>query len=810
MAMSLATANPQRKGLTIRVRGLVQGVGFRPTVWRLARDCGISGEVWNDAAGVMVLAWGGESDLELFLRRLGDEPPPLARIDALEWSWSTAVPTDGDFRIVPSRHGEAHTGIVPDAATCPVCLGETADAANRRYRYPFTNCTHCGPRLSIVRAVPYDRPNTSMAEFAMCPACEAEYRNPQDRRFHAQPIACAVCGPHAWLERIDDGIFTPINCTDRDPVTLAAIRLDHGAIVAIKGLGGFHLACDARNEAAVARLRTRKRRPAKPFALMARDLEVVRRYCTVSHAEEAELASVAAPIVILRASGRKHVAAAVAPQQTTLGFMLPSTPLHHMLLGDFERPLVMTSGNLSEAPQCTDNEGARRALSGVADYGLFHDRGIDNRLDDSVVRIMAGEARVLRRARGYAPAPMTLPKGFERTPPLLAMGAELKNTFTVVKDRQAVVSQHVGNLEDAETFDDYCKALSLYKKLFDHAPEAYAIDMHPDYLSSKLGRQWAAELGRPLEAVQHHHAHIASCLAENDVGLDTPPVLGIALDGLGFGSDGALWGGEFLSADYRGFERLASFPAVAMPGGAKAARQPWRNSFAHIDAAIGWQRCRQRHSSLDFIRYLEAKPLATVQAMMRNGINSPKSSSCGRLFDAAAAAMGICRDEQSYEGQAAIELEALVDDAALAFARGYPIAIGLVSAGPASPRLPTFDLAPLWQAILEDLEHQTPKPVMAARFHKGIANAIVVMARRLFQTRPGRMARIVALSGGSFQNRLLLEETVRGLTDLDATVLTHRRIPANDGGLSLGQAVIAAARSIEAQDAQRGKVMTCA
>lgn len=808
MSVPAAIADPVPTGRAIRVRGLVQGVGFRPTVWRLARDCGISGEVWNDADGVMVRAWGGEVDLDRFLRRLQNEPPPLARIDTVEWTPSSDRPIDRDFRIVASRDGEMHTGIVPDAATCPACLSETADPADRRHRYPFTNCTHCGPRLSIVRAVPYDRSNTSMAAFALCAQCEGEYRNPADRRFHAQPIACPVCGPHVWLERVDNGAFGRVDC--EDAIALAVARLNRGAIVAVKGLGGFHLACDACDEAAVARLRARKRREAKPFALMARDVDVVRRFCDLSAAEEAEIKSTAAPVVILRASGRSQVAGAVAPRQATLGFMLPYTPLHHLLLADFERPLVMTSGNLSEAPQCTDNDGARRALSAIADYGLFHDRAIENRLDDSVVRVMAGTVRVLRRARGHAPAPMTLPAGFERTPPLLAMGGMLKNTFTVVKDRQAVVSQHIGDLDDAETFEDYGKALALYQRLFDHRPEALAVDLHPDYLSAKLARDWSADRACPTEAVQHHHAHIASCLAENGVALDAPPVLGVALDGLGFGTDGALWGGEFLGADYRGFERLGGFPAVAMPGGALAARQPWRNAFAHIDAAVGWERCRERYPRLDFVRHLETKPLATLRAMMRKEINSPKSSSCGRLFDAVAAVIGICREEQSYEGQAATELEALVDDAALARSSGYPVAIRAVSPDPAVPALPTFDLGPLWQAILEDLEQGTQKPVMSARFHRGIADAIVAMVRRLFVTAQGRIARMVALSGGSFQNRVLLEETIKGLEMVNVTVLTHRRIPANDGGLSLGQAAVAAARSIERQDAQRGKELPCA
>ena len=797
-------------GQAIRVRGLVQGVGFRPTVWRLATECGLAGEVWNDAEGVMIRAWGEPDAIERFMRRVEDEAPPLARIDAIEEVPLEDGPLDATFHIVPSRGGVVQTGVVPDAATCASCLAEILEPRNRRHRYPFTNCTHCGPRLSILREVPYDRANTSMSEFALCRDCREEYDAPDDRRFHAQPTACPECGPHVWLESFSHNCRVSIEVGSVDDVEAASTLLKRGSIVAIKGLGGFHLACDACNGETVARMRARKRRHAKPFALMALSIDVVRRYCAVSAEEAALLRSTAAPIVILAATGPQRVAEAVAPGQATLGFMLPYTPLHHLLLNDFDRPLVMTSGNISEEPQCTDNDEARTKLAAIADYGLFHDRAIVNRVDDSVVRVVDCEGRSLRRARGYAPAPLTLPKGFKRAPPVLALGGELKNTFCLIKEGQAILSQHMGDLEDASTFADYRRAISLYGDLFDFKPGALTVDLHPEYLSSKLGRDWAARNSLRIEEVQHHHAHIASCLAENGVPLATKPILGVALDGLGAGPDGTLWGGEFLLADYTRFERLGCFPPVAMPGGALAVRQPWRNTYVHLATAIGWEQLRQEYAQLDLIRFLVAKPLATLQAMMNRGINSPLSSSCGRLFDAVAAAIGICREEVSYEGQAAIELEACVDESALAEEAGYPITVEMAQHGAGTRPLPTLKFCTMWQALLADLVRGSPAGVMAACFHLGLARAVVEMVLLLFEREGERLTRSVALTGGSFQNRLLLERVSRSLAGEGLTVLTHTRVPANDGGLSLGQAAIAAARSIRAEQGLTREDMTCA
>jgi hydrogenase maturation protein HypF len=803
-------------GAAVRVRGLVQGVGFRPAVWRLARECGLAGEVANDAQGVLIRAWGSRSALARFVARLQAEAPPLARIDAVECAPLAGAGPSGEFRIVASHAGAVHTGVVPDAAVCPQCVADTFDPANRRYRYPFTNCTHCGPRLSIVRAIPYDRINTSMASFVMCPHCQAEYDDPADRRFHAQPNACPACGPHVALERAG-GRVAAAEMPAHDEIGLACQLLLQGEIVAIRGLGGFHLACDACNAQAVARLRARKRRYHKPFALMARDLDVIRRYCTVTAADEAALTSAAAPIVVMTADGPERVAEVVAPGQRSLGFMLSYTPLHHWLMRRMTRPIVLTSGNRSEEPQCIDNDEARAKLSPIADYLLTHDRAIVNRADDSVVRIMDGQTRILRRARGYAPAPIRLPAGFERAPELLALGGELKNTFCLVKDGQAILSQHMGDLEVAATFADYRKNLRLYRELFELLPQRIVVDQHPEYLSTKLGRDWAAREDLSLIEVQHHHAHVASCMAENGVPLNAALVLGVALDGLGYGADGALWGGEFLLSSYTGFERLAGFRPVAMPGGAQAVREPWRNTYAHIVAAMGWADYLRNYGELALTRFLKAKPLAVLNAMLANDVNSPAASSCGRLFDAVASAIGVCRERVGYEGQAAVELEAMIDDQAIDTAGEvysfrikscFPLCRGRSGWGANGEHglatqypLVTLDCAPMWRALLDDLARAEAVGVMAARFHLGLARAIIELVYAL-KTRttpidPASAFDTVALTGGVFQNKTLFEQVASGLRAKGFKVISHRQVPANDGGLSLGQAAVAAARLLK-------------
>jgi hydrogenase maturation protein HypF len=803
----------QACGAAIRVRGIVQGVGFRPLVWRLASRFELRGEVSNDSEGVLIRAWGEPKSLDALIRALRDECPPLARIDAIERRPLDTPPdtVPSAFRIVASRRDDPNTAVSPDAAACPECLAEVADPKDRRYRYPLTNCTHCGPRFSILKAIPYDRANTSMAMFKLCPECLAEYRSPADRRFHAQPNACPCCGPRVRIERLDGGPLDAAGPAPIDAVAAASRLLLDGCIIAVKGIGGYHLACDATNSASVERLRRAKQRYAKPFALMARDLEVLRRYVDCGPQEAALLQSSAAPIVLLRAkrmseqprsgktgsdggaSAAPAITAAVAPAQSQLGFMLPYTPLHRLLLDPIDRPIVLTSGNRSDEPQCIDDAEVGVHLGPMADYVLWHDRAIVNRVDDSVARPMAGRPRLLRRSRGYAPAPLPLPPGFAEDFDLLAMGGELKNTFCLVKGGQAILSQHMGDLENAAAFADYEKNLALYERLFAHRPRAIAVDAHPEYLSGKLGRRRARDLGLPLLEVFHHHAHIAACLAENRHGLADGEVLGVALDGLGLGPEGGLWGGEFLRADYRRCERVASFKPVAMLGGALAMREPWRNTYAHLMAALGWEVLKADYGSLELVDFLDRKPGDTLDAMLAKGINAPPASSCGRLFDAVAAAVGLCREQALYEGQAALELEAVVDPAAVLEEDQAPASYPFAIAEGKETGLPIIEPLPMWRALLGDLAAQTPRGVMAARFHLGLARAIVDMVCRCSEAQGKRVMSTVALSGGVFQNRVLFEQVDRHLRAEGYRVLSHARVPANDGGLSLGQAMIALA-----------------
>jgi hydrogenase maturation protein HypF len=633
-----------------------------------------------------------------------------------------------------------------------------------------------------------------MADFPMCASCAREYQQPADRRFHAQPIACPTCGPSIWLEQTETGASSAHLRTSA-ALDTAIELLKRGAAVAIRGLGGFHLACDATNPEAVQRLRQRKHRYGKPFALMAGDLETIRRYCYVTATEADLLQSPEAPIVLLLANGYEKLPEGIAPGLNTVGFMLPYTPLHLLITRPLDRPLVMTSGNISDEPQVTSLDVARTGLRGIADAMLMHDREIANRIDDSVVRIMAGKPSLLRRARGYAPSAVRLPPGFEDAPDLLAFGGELKATFCVLKDGAAILSQHQGDLEDISTFEDYQKNLQLYSRIYDHQPRLLVADMHPEYLSNKLAKQRAAADELPLLEVQHHHAHIASCMVENGVALDAPPVLGIALDGLGFGEDGMIWGGEFLLADYRSYRRIATFKPVAMLGGVQAIREPWRNTYAHLIAGPGWAQFVERFSELELYRYLITKPLPTIDRMLETGLNVPLASSCGRLFDAVAAALGLCADQALFEGQGAMELEALAEswprssaEAPYTFEIAEHAAFGLLY----------LESSPMWRALLKDLARQTPVALIAARFHYGLAQAIRDMVARIRDTSvAGASLNTIALSGGCFQNKLLLEELVRLLEADGLSCLIHAKVPTNDGGLALGQAAIAAARQIK-------------
>lgn len=775
----------------IRLHGLVQGVGMRPAVWRLARRLGLRGAVWNDGEGVGIEVAGEPADVESFVDLLLREAPPLARIDAVRRERLEPPFDAAGFSILASRPpaGAAPAGVMPDVATCADCLSEIRDPAARRYRYPFTNCTACGPRLSIVQAIPYDRANTTMRAFELCARCRAEYEDPADRRFHAQPIACPACGPRVTLVQASGATLAWPDGA-RDPVDAAALLLGHGRIVAIQGLGGFQLACDARDADAVRRLRAGKRRGHKPFAVMVRDLAQARALALLGPDDEQLLAGPAAPILLVPRRAGHGLAEEVAPGVATLGLMLPNTPLHHLLMDALDGPIVLTSGNLSDEPQAIADEDARSRLGGVADAFLRHDRPIARRVDDSVVRRVAGAPRVLRRARGHAPAPLPLPPGLDVEAPVLALGGDLKNSFCLLRRGDALLAHHVGDLHDARTQADGRAAIDQYLDLFRCAPALAVVDRHPDYRSSALGRALAAERGWAVREVQHHHAHAASCLAENGWPVSAGPALAIVLDGLGLGDDGTLWGGEFLLADYRCARRMAAFTAVPLPGGEQAVRQPWRNTWAHLRAAPGWPAVLAEHGTLELVRFLQSQPLELLGRAVARGVNSPAASSCGRLFDAVAGACGVCRDTAHYEGQAAVELEALVDEATWREtddAAGYPFALR------GAEGLPRLDPMPLWRALLQDLEAAVPSRVVAARFHRGLAIALTRMVELLLAAGVPAAAPLV-LSGGVFHNRLLLEDLLPRLARFGRPVLTHRAVPAGDGGLALGQAVIAAAQ----------------
>ncbi len=764
----------------IRIRGLVQGVGLRPTVWRLAQEGGIVGAVRNDGDGVLIHAQASRAALDQFCARLWAECPPLARLETLERSADPAPQPARTFVISASTATALTTGIVPDAAPCAACCADIRDPANRRYRYAFTNCTHCGPRFSIVAQIPYDRANTSMAAFPLCAACAAEYADPADRRFHAQPTACPVCGPQLWLVTATG---QRLEHSAADVIAATSDLLAAGQIIALKGNGGFHLACDAHNAAAVATLRQRKRRPEQPLALMARDLAVIQRYCWVTAAESAALTSAAAPIVLLRQrADAPPLPPLVAPQQSTLGMMLPSSPLHHLLLTEWTRPLVMTSGNRSGEPPCTDNAEAQRQLADIADALLLHDRAIVNRVDDSVLREAAGATRVLRRARGFAPAPLRLADEFAELPPVLAFGGEMKSTCCLLRDGQAVLSAHLGDLGSVRVAQELAQQLTRLPELWRCQPQRYAVDLHPDYHASQLGRDWGAQKSVPVIAVQHHHAHLAAVLAEHGWTSAAGAVLGIVLDGLGYGADGTLWGGEFLVGNYQHYQRVAHFKPVALPGGAMAIREPWRNLVAQLESA-GWDALHSRHADLPLLRELaQRQPLALVRQLLARGVNAPLSSSAGRLFDAVAAALGAGA-RMSYEGQAAQMLEQLATGAITTAGAGYPLA--LVTTATAT----VLDAAPLWEMLLADMAHGVASEQIAARFHVGLSNTISMLAQQMAQQ---QRLETVALAGGVWQNRLLMECVTQQLKKSGLRVLIPRQVPTNDGGLALGQACIAA------------------
>ncbi|MEM1022937.1 MAG: carbamoyltransferase HypF [Myxococcota bacterium] len=771
----------------IRIRGTVQGVGFRPTVAKHARRRELSGFVRNDAEGVLIGVRGEHEELDRFIEELLDGLPPLAKVEAVEREAADDLAFGSGFHIESSAGGEALTDLPADAAACPACLAEVLDPLSRRYRYPFTTCTHCGPRFSIATRIPLDRESTTMADFEMCAECRAEYEDEDDRRYHAQPIACHGCGPKARLERADGRAFSVERFTMMDAVDAVGTLLQRGEIVAVKGLGGWHLCCDATSEEAVAELRRRKRRFGKPLAMMARDLDVIRRFARVRPEEEKALSSSVAPIVILEGFEKgEQVAPSVVPDGGGLGFMLPYTPLHHLILRRVKQPIVCTSGNLSHEPQCIGDQEAKERLSAIADWFLFHDRPIRNRVDDSVVRHAAGELRVVRRARGLSPASTRLPLAVDEG--LWAAGADLKSAFCMAQGKRAIVSPHLGDLDEVRTLDAFEQTRSLMSALFEHAPKAVAVDMHPEYRSRQIGRDWAEAEGADVIEVQHHHAHIAAVMAEHDVEAGTEPVLGIALDGLGWGPQGELWGGEFLYCNYVDFRQTGTFKPVPLIGGDVAARQPWRNLYAQLRAEQSWGELDVHFGGLPVLDRLSARRSPMLESAMEK---APRTSSCGRLFDAVAAALDLHAEAISFEGQAAMALEASITsddlDAALKEER-YPIGIPSLDND-----LPYLEFLGMWRGILGDLCTGISRSRIAARFHVALSDALVRMTSLLRQ-REGGVLRRVVLGGGCFQNRILLETTESGLRAAGFDVLSPVRFPAHDGGLALGQAAVASAK----------------
>jgi hydrogenase maturation protein HypF len=751
--------------LKVTVRGAVQGVGFRPFVYRLAHEARLNGWVLNSGSGVFVEVEGARTALQRFLLRLERERPPRASIQGLESAFLDAVGYAG-FEIRESDGLGAKTAfIAPDSATCVDCLREMLNPMDRRHHYPFTNCTNCGPRFTIIEALPYDRPNTSMRGFAMCPDCAREYHDPADRRFHAQPNACPRCGPQ--LEWWDATQGKSLARGD-EALRAAAAAIREAKIVALKGVGGFQLLVDARDATAVARLRARKRREAKPFALMYPGLDRVRADCRVSEAEERLLLSPEAPIVLLDCLGTapgagSQIVDAVAPGSPTFGVMLPSSPLHHLLMRELGFPVVATSGNLTDEPICIDNHEARARLAGIADAFLVHDRPIVRHMDDSVVRVVRGREMMLRRARGYAPLPIHLPE--DQGPAILAVGAHLKNSVALRVGAEVFLSQHIGDLESGPAFAAFRQVAADLPRLYEAPPAIVARDLHPEYLSSTF----AAECGAPVHPVQHHYAHVLACLAENKI---AAPVLGVAWDGTGYGPDGTIWGGEFLLVGKSGYERFAHLRQFRLPGGEAAIRQPRRTALGLLFELDG--DADKKFPAAAPVQEFSGAELALLRRMLVQRINAPLTSSAGRLFDAVASLLGL-RQVAGFEGQAAMELEFAAAQAGCDDASPYPFRV--------TGRSPlVIDWQPVIAAILEDLRGGEDTGTIAARFHVTLAEIIVALARMAAEPK-------VVLTGGCFQNRLLLEQSCQRLEDAGFRPYWHQRVPPNDGGIALGQAV---------------------
>ncbi|EEF63113.1 carbamoyltransferase HypF [Pedosphaera parvula] len=759
----------------IMVRGAVQGVGFRPFVYKLATELRLNGWVLNSSQGVQIEVEGGWPTLQQFLLRLEKEKPPHATIHSLEYSLLDAVGHDG-FEIRHSTEGGAKVAVIlPDLATCPDCLREVFDPHNRRHLYPFTNCTNCGPRFSIIEGLPYDRSNTSMKEFTMCAECKAEYDNPGDRRFHAQPNACPKCGPHLELWDVAGRVLA----RNHDALLQAASAVRHGEILALKGLGGFHLIVDARAEDAVLLLRKRKRREDKPFALMYPSLEAIRLGCEVSELEERLLRSSESPIVLLErhsgvaeaqaATNKESIASSIAPHNPTLGVMLPYTPLHHLLLRELGFPVVATSGNLTNEPICIDEREALERLHGVADLFLVHNRPIARHMDDSVVRIMLGRELVLRRSRGYAPLPVHLK---EQLPNILAVGAHLKNTVALSVGSDIFISQHIGDLETKEAYSAFSKVTADLQRLYEITPEFTACDLHPDFLSSKFAQRTNAVIVR----VQHHYAHVLACMAENEL---EAPVLGLAWDGTGYGADGTIWGGEFLLVGEDSFERAGHFRPFRLPGGEVAIKQPRRSAVGVLYEIFG-DKLFERADPVLLANFSNSE-LSVLRQALKKQINTPRTSSVGRLFDAVASLVGL-RQRAGFEGQAAMDLE-------FAIRKGIEDAYSFEVKTNGTL---VVDWQPMILEIIKEVRREEAVGVIAAKFHNTLAEVAAEMSHRVDNLH-------VVLTGGCFQNKYLLERTVQRLREEGFRPYWHQRVPPNDGGIALGQVMAAVRASVAAK-----------
>jgi len=741
----------------ILINGIVQGVGFRPFIYRIAKKCNLKGFVNNNSDGVLIEVEGSDNSLDAFESFIRDEAPPLSKITRIQ---ATNIPilNDKEFKIIETENNnKATTLISPDVCVCDDCVNELNNPKDRRYRYPFINCTNCGPRYTIVERIPYDRPFTSMRVFPMCHACEAEYRDPENRRFHAQPNACPDCGPQLSL-RDNSGNELEL----ADPISKTSQLLKDGKVIAIRGLGGFHLAVHANNEKAVNELRKRKGRQGKPFALMAPKIESIKKYCFVSESEEEALKHHTRPIVLLQSKGDSKITDSIAPGNNHLGFMLPYTPLHYLIMENFDA-LVMTSANFTDEPIAIKNEEARERLADIADYFLFHDREILQRCDDSIVRVVDNKPRLIRRSRGYVPSPLFLKDETQKN--VLAVGAELKNTIALSRANEVFFSQHIGDLDNPSAYSFFENSIEHLQDILQLKPEVIACDMHPEYLSTK----WAQKQNLPIIEVQHHHAHLAAVMAENNVSDKT---IGLILDGTGLGTNGTIWGGEVLVGDFTDFERFAWLEPIAMPGGSVAIKKPWRMALSYLLNIYGDNAFKL---DLPVIKEISGEQITLIQTMIKRGLNSPLTSSCGRLFDAVSSILGIC-SEVTFEAEAAIQLEMLLDKSV---DESYDLDVNTLGA---------LSMQSLIKSIIDDFQNGVPVSKISAKFHNTLAWMFTEIAEL---TREKTKINRVALSGGVFQNVYFFNRLVEQLKSRDFEILTHAQIPTNDGGLALGQIAIA-------------------